>query len=124
MEVPGAFAHFAWRFPPQCRVYREEAGSARNGTVGRKRLEFLLEVIWEFSLQFAHLETSSFLMTQVKYVNEPLLAPLWSQGRSCGISSTSPLVARLRLVLLLGCAWVQFNLIVYLYSPSLLLKPV
>lgn len=49
-------------------------GSARNGTVGRKRLEFLLEVIWEFSLQLAHLEMSSFLMFQMKYVHELLLA--------------------------------------------------
>lgn len=55
-------------------VWGEGAGSARNGTVGRKGLEFLLEVIWEFSLQFAHLEMSSFLMSQIKYVHELLLA--------------------------------------------------
>lgn len=50
---------------------RGGAGSARNGTVGRKGLEFLLEVIWEFSLQF---ELSSFLMSQMKYAVELLLA--------------------------------------------------
>lgn len=59
-------------------VWGEGAGSARNGTVGRKGLEFLLEVIWEYSLQFAHLELSISLMPQIEYVVELLLAWLWS----------------------------------------------
>lgn len=53
-------------------VWEEGVGS--SSMVGRKRLEFHLEVIWEFSLHFAYLERSSFLMAQLKCTHKLLLA--------------------------------------------------
>lgn len=55
LEVFSAFAHFAWRSHRNAG-HTECEGGGGISQEWHSGLEFLLEVIWEFSLQFGHLE--------------------------------------------------------------------